>query len=78
MTASRSSYAQAVRLAPRGEKKSQHVTSSVELRQPRIPVGNSKNVVMALDGASGSCSSAAGLAAYTKIILTLWTKVMAY
>lgn len=33
---------------------------------------------MALDGASGSCSSAAGLAACTKIILTLWTKVMAY
>ena len=46
LTASRSSYAQAVRLAR--EEKSQHVTSSVELRQPRIPVGNSKNVVMAL------------------------------
>ena len=45
LTASRSSYAQAVRLAR--EEKSQHVTSSVELRQPRIPVGNSKNVVMA-------------------------------
>ena len=34
LTASRSSYAQAVRLAR--EEKSQHVTSSVELRQPRI------------------------------------------
>ena len=33
---------------------------------------------MALDGAICSRSSAAGLAAYTKIILTLWTKVMAY